>query len=46
MKVIFIIDDSTTNLALAKNALDGIYRVFALPSSARMFQLAEKITPD
>jgi putative two-component system response regulator len=46
MKVIFIVDDNTTNLAMAKKALDDIYRVFALPSAARMFNLSEKITPD
>ena len=31
---------------VAKTALDGIYRSFALPSAARMFKLAEKIMPD
>ena len=46
MKVIFIVDDNTTNLALAKKGLDDKYRVFALPSAARMFKLAEKIMPD
>ena len=46
MKTIFIVDDNDTNLMTAKTALDGIYRTFAMPSAARMFKLAEKITPD
>ena len=46
MKTIFIVDDEDTNRMTAKNALDGIYRAYALPSAARMFKLIEKITPD
>ena len=46
MKTIFIVDDNNTNLLTAKEALDGTYRAFALPSAERMFKLAEKITPD
>jgi putative two-component system response regulator len=46
LKTIFIVDDNDTNLMIAKNALDGTYKSFALPSAARMFKLAEKITPD
>lgn len=46
MKTIFIVDDNETNLLVAKSALDSTYRAFALPSAARMFKLAEKITPD
>ena len=46
MKTIFIVDDNDTNLMAAKNALDGTYRSFALPSAARMFKLADKIMPD
>jgi len=46
LKTIFIVDDNDTNLMTAKTALDGIYRTFALPSAAKMFKLAEKITPD
>jgi putative two-component system response regulator len=30
----------------AKQALDGAYKTFALPSAAMMFKLLEKITPD
>jgi putative two-component system response regulator len=46
MKTVFIVDDNDANLLLAKNALDGVYETFALPSAARMFKLVEKITPD
>ena len=46
MMTIFIVDDKDTNLLLAKNALEGLYKTFALPSAERMFKLAERITPD
>lgn len=46
MKIIYIVDDSATNLVTAKNALEGVYKTFALPSAERMFKLLEKITPD
>ena len=46
MKTVFVVDDSDTNLMMAKTALDGVYRTFALPSAAKMLKLAEKITPD
>jgi putative two-component system response regulator len=46
MKTIFIVDDNDTNLMTAKTALEGIYRTFALPSVAKMFNLVDKITPD
>jgi len=46
MKTIFIVDDNETNLMTARIALDGKYKVFALPSAAGMFKLAEKILPD
>ena len=46
MKIIFIVDDSDANLLLAKNALDGLYETYALPSAARMFKIAEKIKAD
>ncbi|MDR2694923.1 MAG: response regulator [Deltaproteobacteria bacterium] len=46
MKTIFIVDDNDTNLMTAKIALDGTYKTFALPSAARMFSLAQRITPD
>ena len=46
MKTIFIVDDNDMNLMTAKLALEGKYKTFGLPSAARMFQLAERITPD
>ena len=46
MKTIFIVDDMATNLMLAKQALEGLYKTYALPSAEQMFKLAEKITPD
>ena len=46
MKKVFIVDDSYTNLALAKDALEGKYRSFALSSAEKMFKLMEKVTPD
>ena len=46
IKTVFIVDDNDTNLMTAKTALDGAYKTFAVPSAAKMFKLAEKITPD
>jgi len=46
MKTVFVVDDNDSNLMVAKTALDGTYRTFALSSAAKMFKLAEKITPD
>ncbi|MCL1831842.1 MAG: response regulator [Oscillospiraceae bacterium] len=45
-KNIFIVDDSDSNRMVAKLALEGTYRTYALPSAAKMFKLAEKIMPD
>ena len=45
-KTIFIVDDNNSNLMTAKNALEGAYRVFTLPSAAGMFKLVEKVMPD
>ncbi|MCL1992778.1 MAG: response regulator [Spirochaetes bacterium] len=46
MKTVFIVDDNDSQLFAAKKALEGVYKTFALPSAEKMFQLAEKITPD
>jgi putative two-component system response regulator len=46
MKTIFIVDDCDSNRMAAKLALDDTYKTYALPSAAKMFKLAEKITPD
>ena len=45
-KVIFVVDDNDTNLAAAKEALKGNYRVMTLPSASKMFAMIEKLTPD
>ncbi|MCL1993442.1 MAG: response regulator [Spirochaetes bacterium] len=46
MKTIFVVDDNDMSLFAAKTALDGRYKVFALPAAEKMFKLAEKIVPD
>ena len=46
MKTVFIVDDDGTNLMLAKTALDGVYKTYAMESAAMMFRLTEKIMPD
>jgi len=46
MKTIFAVDDSDSNLSLAKKALEEHYRILTMPSAAKMFALLEKITPD
>ncbi|MCL2207748.1 MAG: response regulator [Fibromonadales bacterium] len=46
MKTIFIVDDTDTNLVTAKEALEEDYRVFTMPSAAKMFAFLEKMTPD
>ncbi|MDR2581346.1 MAG: response regulator [Fibromonadaceae bacterium] len=46
MKTIFVVDDSTVNLTMAKQALEDKYQVLTLPSAAKMFTLLEKVMPD
>jgi putative two-component system response regulator len=46
VKTIFAVDDSDTNLSLAKKALEQYYRILTMPSAVKMFTLLEKITPD
>ena len=46
MKKIFIVDDNDANLLIAKNALEGLYETYAMPSAGRMFKMLEKIMPD
>jgi len=46
MVTVFIVDDSDVNLIKAKQALDRDYRVFTVPSAAKMFSLLEKVIPD
>ena len=45
-KVIFVVDDNETNLETARLALGEKYKVHAMTSAARMFQLIERIKPD
>ena len=45
-KTIFVVDDNDTNLAKAKQSLEGDYRVFPLPSAVKLLSLLEKIIPD
>lgn len=46
MKIIFVVDDSPTNLAAARQALEDTYKVYAIPSADRLFKLLDKIVPD
>jgi len=46
MKTIFVVDDSDTNLSMAEAVLEDQYRVMTMPSSAKMFTLLEKVSPD
>ena len=46
MKTVFVVDDSDTNLSMAKNTLENHYRVLTMPSAEKLFKLLEKITPD
>ena len=45
-KTIFIVDDSNTNLLVARDALCNDYKVITLSSAAKMFALLKKIKPD
>ena len=46
MKTIFVVDDTDTNLVMAKDALENSYRVLTMPSAAKMFTILNKVTPD
>ena len=46
MKTIFLVDDNETNLETARLILDGKYKVYAMTSATRMFELLNKIKPD
>ena len=45
-KTIFVVDDSSTNLALVEEALDKQFLVITFSSAAKMFNALEKIKPD
>ena len=44
-KTIFIVDDSNTNLAQAKEVLSDHYKVLTMASAIKLFALLDKITP-
>jgi putative two-component system response regulator len=46
MKTIFIVDDSDTNLMVAGKALEKYYKIFTMPSAARLFRILTKVVPD
>jgi diguanylate cyclase (GGDEF)-like protein len=45
-KIIFVVDDNSTNLSMAEKALYSQYKIIALPSAAKMFKAMDKFTPD
>jgi len=45
-KIIFLVDDDTTNLTIGKKALSGTYNVFTLNSGQVMLEMLENLTPD
>jgi len=46
MKTIFVVDDCSTNLLTAKEALSDHYEVFTMLSASTMFGLFENVLPD
>ncbi|MCL1815607.1 MAG: response regulator [Treponema sp.] len=45
-KTIFVVDDNSTNLSVAEEALENLYQVITLSSASKMFAIMEKITPN
>ena len=45
-KMVFVVDDTDTNLAKAEESLEDIYDVMTLPSGAKLFGLLKKIRPN
>ena len=45
-KMIFVVDDSDTNLSMARNALEKTFRVMTLPSGEKLFSVLKKVLPD
>lgn len=45
-KTVFVVDDSSTNLLVAKDALSADYKVITLSSADKMFALLPKVRPD
>jgi len=45
-KLVFVVDDNDSNLAMAAMALEDDFRVLTMPSAKKMFSLLEKKQPD
>ena len=45
-KMIFVVDDSDTHLAMAKQVLEMQFKVMTVPSGEKLFTLLEKFRPD
>ena len=45
-KLILVVDDSTTNLFIARNMLSEDYQVITLSSAEKMFAILKKVKPD
>ena len=45
-KMVFVVDDADTNLAMAEESLEDIYDVLTLKSGARLFAILKKIIPN
>ncbi|MCL2122577.1 MAG: response regulator [Desulfovibrionaceae bacterium] len=45
-KMIFVVDDTGTDLIIAENALKKNYRVITLSSALNLFELLKEVTPD
>ncbi len=45
-QTIMLVDDNKANLTMTKNILKDTYKVYALPSSERLFAFLKTVTPD
>jgi len=45
-KMVFVVDDTDTNLAKAEESLEDIYDVMTLPSGEKLFSILKKVTPN
>jgi putative two-component system response regulator len=45
-KIIMLVDDNSTNLAMGKEMLKDDYKVYPIPSGAILLDLLENVTPD
>jgi len=46
MKTIFVVDDNSINLIIAKSVLSEYYEVITMSSAATMFEILESLIPD